>query len=208
MFGDSDEPAGIETPPGDETPADTPSEDPGKEPVDAGAKEDSVDKKADGDTDADGDKAPIEYEDFTMPEGVEPNSDLIGQFSTLASEGKLDQATAQKMVDLFAQTQADAMKAMVDVHDGWLQEAREHPEYGGKNFDANIAIAVQAIDALGGQDLKDALDETGAGNNPKVIKAFWDIGKMMNEDSISIGKGAQPPPRTRAETMYPDMKHE
>jgi hypothetical protein len=54
----------------------------------------------------------------------------------------------------------------------------------GSAFEQRIEIAKQAVKQFGGDDIVNILNETGLGNNPKVIKMFAEIGKSLQEDKI------------------------
>ena len=49
----------------------------------------------------------------------------------------------------------------------------------GRAYDANLAAARQAVGALGGQPLKDALEESGLGDHPVLVKAFAAAGHRL-----------------------------
>ncbi len=61
-------------------------------------------------------------------------------------------------------------------------------EFGGA-FDQKIAIANHAIDKLGGEDLRNVLNDASLGANPVVLKAFIGAGALMAEDSAGDGGG-------------------
>jgi len=59
------------------------------------------------------------------------------------------------------------------------------------------------IDRLGVPGLKEALNLTGAGNNPAIVKAFVRLGQMVSEDRFQPGNGAPPAaPKSPAEVIY------
>ena len=61
----------------------------------------------------------------------------------------------------------------------------------------------RAIDRLGVPGLKEALDFTGAGNNPAIVKAFARMGRLLSEDRFAPGHSPAPAAqRSPAEIIY------
>lgn len=134
---------------------------------------------------------PIEYTDFTMPEGMALDANLLGQFTPIAKELKLGQEQAQKLVTLYAEQQkaaaAASVKAWGDQQKAWETASRSDKEFGGDGLDANLAVAKQALDKFGTAELKAYLDAFGGGNHPEVIRFFYRIGKAVSEDTFHAG---------------------
>ena len=66
-----------------------------------------------------------------------------------------------------------------------------------------MASAARAIDRLGVPGLREALDLTGAGNHPAIVKAFVRLGQMVSEDRFLPPRAAPPAaPLTPAERIY------
>lgn len=146
---------------------------------------------------------PESYE-FTMPEGVELDKAAADEFSAIAKELKLDQATAQKVADVgakMAQRQAEVHAKTVE---SWVESVKADKEIGGDSLDANLGVARKALDMFGSDELKEVLNSTGFGNHPAVIKAFYKIGKATGDDGFVTGaaKGADTDPAKR---MFPNM---
>ena len=69
-------------------------------------------------------------------------------------------------------------------------------------FEASMASASRAIDRLAIPGLREALNLTGAGNNPAIVKAFARLGQMVSEEG-SCPAGAPPAAsKSPAETIY------
>jgi hypothetical protein len=150
---------------------------------------------------------PIAYEDFKLPEGATVDGETLDRARSLFSEAGLPQEQAQKFIDLaVSREQAAAQKgvqAFVDLQNKWVSEIKADPEIGGDRMTASMASAARAIDRLGVPGLKEALNLTGAGNNPAIVKAFVRLGQMVSEDRFVPGRDAAPPtPRSPAETIY------
>jgi len=150
---------------------------------------------------------PVTYEDFKLPEGASVDGETLDRARSLFSEARLPQEQAQKFIDLaVSREQAAAQKgvqAFVDLQNKWVSEIKADPEIGGDRLTASMASAARAIDRLGVPGLKEALNLTGAGNNPAIVKAFVRLGQMVSEDRFVPGRNAAPSaPRSPAETIY------
>jgi hypothetical protein len=147
------------------------------------------------------------YGDFKLPEGAAIDGESLKAASTLFADSGLSQEEAQKFIDLaVSREQAAARKgvqAFVDLQTKWVSEIKADPDIGGDKFQASIASAARAIDRLAIPGLREALDLTGAGNNPAIVKAFARIGQMISEDRFRPGNGAPPAAaKSPAEVIY------
>ena len=149
----------------------------------------------------------VTYEDFKLPEGATVDGETLDRARSLFSEARLPQEQAQKFIDLaVSRDQAAAQKgvqAFVDLQHKWVSEIKADREIGGDRLTASMASAARAIDRLGVPGLKEALNLTGAGNHPAIVKAFVRLGQMVSEDRFMPGRNAAPAaPRSPAETIY------
>lgn len=155
------------------------------------------------------DGAPEKYEDFTFPEGVEADKELMEQFTPLAKELNLSQDNAQKLVDLYnskLQEQWDASQnSWENVKKQWGEAAKADKEYGGQNFQENLATARKALAQFGTPELKEAFDVTGTGNHPEFIRFLVRVGKAISEDGVVGGSNPKGAPRDPAKVLFPDM---
>ncbi len=147
------------------------------------------------------------YGDFKLPEGAAIDGESLTAVSTLFADSGLSQEQAQKFIDLaVSREQAAARKgvqAFVDLQTKWVSEIKADPDIGGDKFQASIASAARAIERLAIPGLREALDLTGAGNNPAIVKAFARIGQMISEDRFRPGNGAPPAAaKSPAEVIY------
>lgn len=144
--------------------------------------------------------------DFTLPEGFTANEELAGELKVLAKENGLSKEVAQKFADLgvkMQQQQAEAWQTQVDQ---WAEQVKTDKELGGEKFDENISLAKQALDKFGGQELKDLLQSTGFGNHPAIVKAFYNIGKSVSDDTLVVSNGTSKEAKSTADVMFPNMK--
>jgi hypothetical protein len=147
------------------------------------------------------------YGDFKLPEGVTVDAESLKPATELFAETGLSQGQAQKFIDLaMARETAAAHKgvqAFVDLQNQWVSEIKADPDIGGDRLKASLASANRAIDRLDVPGLREALNFTGAGNHPAVVKAFVRLGQMIAEDRFRPGHLARPQvPRSPAEVIY------
>ncbi|TDY26296.1 hypothetical protein B0G81_6806 [Paraburkholderia sp. BL6665CI2N2] len=161
-----------------------------------------------------GEKTPVEYTDFKLPEGVEVDEAKLNDFKAKASEAGLTQEQAQQLVDLHANTLKSATDASTqlwyDTQKQWQEAVMKDPEIGGKNFEPMKAVVANAIDVIGGEDaakIRQAFEYTGAGNNPEVIRFLYRLGQTIGEGgSVASGApAASGQPKSAAEKLYPSQ---
>lgn len=146
--------------------------------------------------------APEAYTDFKAPEGIELDTEVLGDLKTLGKELGLSQENAQKVFDLglkMQQRQGEAWQAQMAK---WVDEAKADKEFGGEKFAENLALVQKAVTQFGSPDLKAYLDKTGLGNHPEMVKTFYRIGKAISADGFVPG-GKNTSPKSIADRLYP-----
>jgi len=159
---------------------------------------------------ADADAKPIEYTDFTLPEGVEVDSETLGEAKALFQELKLPQEGAQKAVDFYAAKTAKAVEAAaaastehwVKTQADWIKAIKADPEIGGAKLADTTASCARALDRFGDKELRDTLDFTGSGNAPAMVKFLARIGREISEDSVLPG-APHAGQKSAAEVLFP-----
>jgi hypothetical protein len=170
----------------------------------------SKDKDSDADKSKDEGKSDDEYGDFKLPEGVELDKEAVTEFKTLAKELELPKESAQKLVDLQAKLMTKAGENMTEawakIQTEWRDKAQADKEYGGKNFKDNVGLAQKAIKAFGSKEFSEALESTGMGNHPELIRFLVKVGKEIGEDGVmNNGNKAGGEKKDAASILYPDM---
>lgn len=132
---------------------------------------------------------PESYE-FAMPDGVALDKAAADEFSAIAKELKLDQATAQKVADVGAKMAQRQAEAHANLVASWVDQVKTDKDIGGDKLNENMAVARKALDTFGTPELRDVLNSTGLGNHPAVIKAFYNAGKAISEDGFVKGSPA------------------
>lgn len=166
----------------------------GKEPAEEQAKEGSA-----------GDDKPVEYEAFEVPDGVEMAPETLEGVKALATEMKLTQEQAQQVVnlgtDMFQKWEASLAEANTAQIAEWTKQSREHPEFGGAQFDQNLSKANQTLGKFATPELKTFLRETGLANHPEMVGLFVRLHDQVGQDGVVSGDPA-PATKSRAEIMY------
>lgn len=153
--------------------------------------------------------APEAYEPFVLPEGFA----LEGERATVAEayfrENNMDQAAAQKAIDLFVQMNAENLASLEAQRaqriEDWGKQSREQ---FGKEFDQLNSDARKAVTALKTPELMEAFESEGWGNHPELIRVFATLGKLLGDDAPKGmgGETAQAEELSIADRMYPGMK--
>lgn len=182
--------------------------DEGKEGGTASADEDpsKQDEKSD-EEDSKSEGAPEEYEEFTMPEGVELDKEVSDELKTLAKELNLSQKDTQRLADLGVKQAtkfaAQPTEVLAQAKIEWEKQTQNDQEVGGRKLAENLSVAKKALDAYGGEPLKAILNESGLGNHPEVIRFMYRAGKAISEDTIVRGAGNDTPkPKSAADMLY------
>jgi hypothetical protein len=162
---------------------------------------------------------PVVYEDFTLPEGIAKDAPMLDAFKAEASKLGIPQEQAQAIVTAVserliadAKAQTEANKTAWDkVNEQWQAEIKADKEIGGARFEAmktNVGKLfddyVGPINSPARKALNEALWQTGAGNNPALVRAFAKIAAAHTEGGFVSGT----PPRGAvdiAALMYPSM---
>jgi hypothetical protein len=136
---------------------------------------------------------PEEYQ-FETPEGAELDEAVTEAYSEAAREAGLSQEAAQAMLDQVAPVMAQRTAERLETaRNEWAEAAQTDKEFGGDKLQENLGVAKKAMDAFGTPELQDLLNESGLGNHPELIRAFYRAGKAVSEDQFVNGqtRGAQ-----------------
>lgn len=155
---------------------------------------------------------PIQYADFTWPEGITPNAEEIKPYTDILAKHQVPQEAAQELVSMFtkqAQDMAEARKKVWgDTQAEWRKAFQEDPDIGGNRQDTTLRRAAGVLDRFGGTadqvaELRNVLTLTGAGNHPSVIRLMHNLSKVLREGAPVPAVGAKAPAgRNTASTRY------
>lgn len=150
--------------------------------------------------------APEQYE-FKVPEGMVLDDGAVAAFEPEFRALGLSNEKAQGLVNIFAEKvvpvwlakQAEAQAQQIE---GWRSSAQSDAEIGGTGFDGNVKAAVTAIDRFGTPELKQALDATGMGDHPELIRFCVRVGKAIGEDAVAAKPAVGGATKSLADRMY------
>lgn len=156
---------------------------------------------------------PPEAYELTAPEGMTLDADMVAEATPVFKELNLSNDAAQKLMPVagkFAEKiAANAVQGIIDrgneQRKAWLDTAKKDPEIGGGKWDASLHAAGRGLDALGfkeGSDFRKALNETGFGNHPDMIRAFAKVGQMVGEDGDFVRSDAGASVKVPAEDRW------
>lgn len=155
---------------------------------------------------------PEKYE-LKLPDSTMFDAAALEGIGAFAKDLGLSSEAAQKLVerdskmlDNFAEhveTLAEAEhKERVST---WRQSVEKDPELGGEKFKETQFLADKAVRMFSTPELKQALNDTGLGNHPELVRMFVKIGKAISEDSFTTKGTEQQAPADVAKTMFPTM---
>jgi hypothetical protein len=163
--------------------------------------------------------APEAYTDFTVPAGYTLDPEISKEASGIFKAMNLPQAEAQKLVDFYVAKTTESQNAPFqlwqETQEKWVTEIKSDPQMGPRLNEIKTTIS-RAIDGLGdpklAKDFREAMDYTGAGNNPAFIRAFWKLAEKITEGGHVSGNGPSPQGQRRqgetpsaARAMYPNL---
>jgi hypothetical protein len=120
-----------------------------------------------------------------LPEGMPWDADGQREFLGHAHQLGLTKDQALGVLDWYADRTSQVYMATRQESNVIEEKLREE---WGRAYDRNIAFAQRAVEALGGPGLKEELNKTGMGNNPKLIKTFAKAGKLLAEAQMISGR--------------------
>lgn len=136
-------------------------------------------------------KAPETYE-FKLPEGASDNYGALKEFEPLARDLNLDQETAQKLVDHYADKILPKINQSLQdkwetTKADWQNKTENDQEIGGAKFKESVALAGKAMDKFATNELRALMNEYGIGNHPEMVRFMAKVGRAMSEDNPITG---------------------
>ncbi|MDO9534781.1 MAG: hypothetical protein Q7J85_05495 [Bacillota bacterium] len=128
-----------------------------------------------------------------LPEGMPYSDAVVDQFKTTAHTLGLTQQQAEGLYKWFMDGSIGAHAVDKETRAANLEKASTglKNEWGGE-YSKNIELMGRAVQKFGGDEFKKYMDDTGMGNDPVLIKTFYNIGKAMSEDTLILGdRGAK-----------------
>ena len=154
--------------------------------------------------------APEQY-DFkaTIPEGSDIDEAITKEFSDIARGMNLTNDQANQIAAYgikYAQQAVEAVRSQYQEQvTGWGEQAKAEL---GANLDKTLSTAGAGIEAAEKQipGLRQALNETGAGNRIEIIRLCEMLGHLVQADPGKLVNVTGTPEPTPAPTWYPNSK--
>ena len=180
-------------------------------------------------------KAPDSYSEFKLPEGFVWQEGHLEAVQKAGKESGMSQEVMQSFIDLSTKGIQDGIQdyeesgqqQWEDLKDGWVETIKKDPELGGDNLEATIKDGRRAVSAFGqmievkgedgkpvlgkdgkptmANDLAQALEFTGAGSHPVIVRAFAMLGKLVGEGGMVHGN-MMPHNQPTAQRLYAKSK--
>ena len=122
-----------------------------------------------------------------VPEGMQYDEASASAYSAIAKEIGLTGEQAQKLAAYGMQYAHDGISAMREAQAqqiaGWAEQTKKEL---GSEFDATVRRAGTGIEAIERSipGIRQALNETGAGNRIELVRAFALVGQLVGEDNF------------------------
>jgi len=128
-----------------------------------------------------------------MLEGFTVDPSLVQNADPVLREIGLSNEAANKLLpvarDIMARTQESLVRQIEDAaavqKKTWYDAFVADPEIGGARRGETEHFAAKGLDALGyaqGHPFREALNNSGFGNHPDMIRAFRRLGELVGED--------------------------
>lgn len=169
--------------------------------------EDEKEVKDDKEEEEEEDEVDRDYSKLTFKDPENIDQDLLKEATEVFGESKLSVEQAQKLIQLQEKFLEKTHARYHEQVDGWIKEGKKDPEFGGKDYEKNMAAVNKAFTTYGSESLGKFLDDYRFGDHPEVIRMFYRIGQTLTEDSkagAGIGKKPSSDGKTLAERMYPN----
>jgi hypothetical protein len=182
-------------------------------PVDAPGTSDEAGKTTEKDPPAEA-PPPFDSSKLTFPEELgKPDDEVLGKFGEIAKSANLTQEAAQQLADIYSNSikaSAEASrKAWESAVEAWEKEVKADPNIGGDKWDSTRANIAKIFDdpRFSTPGLREALNFTGAGNHPALVRFMAKVAAVLTEGSAVHGdpSTAKRTPRTAAQSLYPDL---
>ena len=148
---------------------------------------------------------------FTAPEGISLDGDVMKQYADAAKKLGVSQQNAQELINQLAPLMHQrAQEAVSQERSSWENASRADKEFGGEKLNESLAVAKKALSQFGTPELSKLLNETGLGNHPEVIRAWYRAGQAISEDRYVGGNQSGAKPSTAkdfnslASALYPN----
>jgi hypothetical protein len=143
-----------------------------------------------------------------LPEGLAYDEDFENAFRSAAHKSGLTKAQARGLYNWYNTRIIEQVKTAGETAKQVYKKAEEslRTEWG-ENFEKETTLTRRFVEKYGGQDLQQFLDQSGLGNDLRLIRAFNKAAHAVGEDSLIGGEGPGAAPQRQPGVLnYPSMK--
>lgn len=124
--------------------------------------------------------------EFELPENAD--SDLVDWFKKTAHDTGLSQKAASDLFNAYNNMAAESQQFQEGLAEAAAaEELKQLTKDFGPAFDERVEMANRALTTFGGDELVEVLEAKGLQNNPALVKAFAEAGKMLSEGKFVEG---------------------
>lgn len=162
---------------------------------------------------------PLAATDIELPEGVEVSEADMNSFLGIMNNRELTPAQqGQQLVALQLEMAQNAQDAATqagqtlweETQNNWRAEAQALPEIGGDQLDRTLADIKKGLQVAGADDATfEALNVTGAGNHPAIIKLLHKLTEPLVEKTPVHGDATGGSPKlSHAQILFGGQSQE
>lgn len=150
---------------------------------------------------------------YEPPEGAELDSDLLEYATPVLKQAGINAEQAKHLLRGLAERdmtmKAIEAESVIETAKKWEGDLRNDPEFGGQNFDKNVAQIRGFMEKAVPENIKGELyeffNDTGLGSHPAMVKFMHSMASrfQVSEDQPNMGRGANAPRKASVERrMY------
>ena len=150
-------------------------------------------------------------ESYQFPEDLKLTGEEKTKYTELLRKHGATQEAANDLFEHIKEqakaVQEASIKAWYDQVKKWGEEAEKHEEYGGPKFEENLkTVIIPVLNKFGDEQLIQELDQTGFGNNPRLLAFLYRIGKEIGTEAKFVeGRPGVGDEDNILKTLYPTM---
>lgn len=147
----------------------------------------------------------IDTTKFKLGDDFEISEDHMKGYAEVLKDLGMNQEQGQKLLDFYTKVATDASerasKLWDSTNDEWQEQVKADKEIGGDNLLKVKQTVSKAFETFGDPGVREALDMTGAGNHPAIVRTLYRMAQKLTEGGFVQGAPAAKP-RTAAEILY------
>jgi len=158
--------------------------------------------------------APVEFQPYTLPEGVSVDQTQVGEFNQVLAKQLPPQELGQSLMDMHVKElqrydeklRADQNRVFDETRAGWRKEIVADPELGGSGYQTTLTAGAKMRDLFVSRhapgtdgytkdmgDFNTFLRTTGAGDHPAFWRMLNNVARKFDEPSAPAAAYKPPP---------------